>query len=513
MLNWKGWSLAAKLSVVFTSLILLIIAVTTLISLAREQQSLRNDMQTQAETQLNTLIGAGSDALYRLDAQRLQLIMDGLASNHAVAFGRFYDPDGRVVADAYHPESRFTTAIDPFGAQLVNSDVTVFDWQDDMVLAGKSVMAGKQRFGALSIGLPTASLDAQISEVRTQGIVTAILAGLFGFLLTLIVSRSIVRPVRSLTEVSRRVSAGDLTQQVPIREDAPEGDELDVLARAFNGMISKLRQNIDSLNQQAEELRKSELALRAAKDAAESANTAKSAFLANMSHELRTPLNAILGFAGVLKAGMLKDALPLSPTQLDRLNTIESNGQHLRNLINDILDIARVEAGRMTVTLTETHTREFMADIVKSMASLATNKGLSLTLAVAPEVPEVLLCDARKIQQIVTNLIGNAVKFSSQGGVQVIVSAPEAKTWQIAVRDTGIGIPPDALTYIFDNFRQVDQSYQRQYEGSGLGLALVKSMTDLLHGTVSVESKMGEGSTFTVKFPIQIGDAILDHVG
>src|SRR5260221_12136086 len=109
MLRWKRWSLAAKLSIVFTSLILLIIVVTTLVSLSREQASLRNDMQTQAATQLNTLIGAGSDALYRLDAQRLQLIMDGLAGNQAVAFGRFYDPDGRVVAEAYHPGTRFST--------------------------------------------------------------------------------------------------------------------------------------------------------------------------------------------------------------------------------------------------------------------------------------------------------------------------------------------------------------------------------------------------------------------
>ncbi|HLY24840.1 MAG TPA: ATP-binding protein, partial [Aggregatilineales bacterium] len=495
MLPWRGWSLAAKLSIIFTSLILMIIVVTTLISLTRQQESLRNDMQTQAETQLNTLIGAGSDALYRLDAQRLQLIMDGLAGNKAVAFGRFYDPDGRVVADAYHPEARFTTAIDPFGTTLVSSDTTVFEWQPDMLLAGKAVVAGKQRFGALSIGLPTASLDTQISQVRTQGLVTAILAGLFGLILTLFVSQSIVRPVRALTELSRRVSGGDLTQQIAISGDVHEGDELAVLSRDFNGMIVKLRETINSLNQHAEELRQSELALRAAKEAAESANTAKSAFLANMSHELRTPLNAILGFTGVLKAGMLKDANPLSPTQLDRLNTIDANGQHLRNLINDILDIAKVEAGRMTVMVTETHPRDFMADIVKSMNSLATAKGLNLSLEVSPEVPEVLFCDARKIQQIVTNLVGNAIKFSAKGSVQVRISKPDVKTWQIAVHDTGIGIPPDAIAFIFDSFRQVDQSYQREYEGTGLGLALVKSMTELLHGTVSVDSKVGEGST------------------
>src|SRR5579859_288554 len=381
MLPWRGWSLAAKLSIIFTSLILMIIVVTTLISLTRQQESLRNDMQTQAETQLNTLIGAGSDALYRLDAQRLQLIMDGLAGNKAVAFGRFYDPDGRVVADAYHPEARFTTAIDPFGTTLVSSDTTVFEWQPDMLLAGKAVVAGKQRFGALSIGLPTASLDTQISQVRTQGLVTAILAGLFGLILTLFVSQSIVRPVRALTELSRRVSGGDLTQQIAISGDVHEGDELAVLSRDFNGMIVKLRETINSLNQHAEELRQSELALRAAKEAAESANTAKSAFLANMSHELRTPLNAILGFTQIL----LSDATLIDELR-NQLNTINRSGEHLLRIINNVLEMSTIEAGRVTITPSNFDLRKFLQGLEEMFRFPARTKNLQLGFDIAPNV-------------------------------------------------------------------------------------------------------------------------------
>src|SRR5215510_6864147 len=188
---------------------------------------------------------------------------------------------------------------------------------------------------------------------------------------------------------------------------------------------------------------------------------------------------------------MLKDAVQLSKAQSDRQKKIDQNGRHLRDLINDVLDLAKIEAGRMNITVTEEHPRLFLEDTVTAMRGLAVGKELKLELSVAPEVPEVVLCDVRKVQQILNNLIANAIKFTKDGGVWVNVCAPNTEVWQIDVRDSGIGMPPEAAKYIFDKFRQVDETSTRQYEGTGLGLSIVKNLTELMHGTIAVQSDLG----------------------
>jgi signal transduction histidine kinase len=482
-LDWRQWSLAIKLAAGMTTMILVIIAVITLLSIDREQQTFRTELQQQAELQLETLTAAGADALYTLQADVLQGIMTALGAQRIVTAGRFYDPQGRVVADAYNTETRFGIQPDPFGQRAANSDTTVFDWQPDFLLAGKAVTAGHQRFGAISVGLSTAPLDAKITAVRNQGIGVAVAALVIGTLVSLVVSQSITQPLRDLTDATKQIAGGELSKQVPIRG----GDEVAALGSSFNAMIARLRDTISELQK--------------AKDAAEAADRAKSSFLASVSHELRTPLNAILGFTGILSGGMLKSATPLAPMQVELLKKVEFNGKQLRDLINDVLDLAKIESGRMSILITEARPKVFLDETVSAVRSLAVAKGLTLDLSLAPEVPEVVLCDVRKIQQILTNLLGNAIKFTKEGGVRVEVTAPAPDTWKIAVRDTGIGMPVEAAQYVFEKFRQVDQTDRREHEGTGLGLAIVKSLTEVLHGTISVQSEPGRGSTFTLTLP------------
>jgi PAS domain S-box-containing protein len=234
--------------------------------------------------------------------------------------------------------------------------------------------------------------------------------------------------------------------------------------------------------------------LEVAKRKAEDATEAKSAFLANMSHEIRTPLNAVLGMAA------LAQKTRLTEEQRDYIDTIKAAGEALLGVINDILDFSKIEARRLDLERTPFDVRESVTDAVKVLALRAAEKHLELACHVATDVPETLLGDAGRLRQVLLNVIGNAVKFTSAGEVVVEVkseaSGPESVTLHFAVRDTGIGIPAEKQQQIFQAFTQADVSTTRRYGGTGLGLAIAVRLVELMQGRMAVESEIGRGSTF-----------------
>jgi PAS domain S-box-containing protein len=247
------------------------------------------------------------------------------------------------------------------------------------------------------------------------------------------------------------------------------------------------------------EQKKVEHALRTAKDAAESANRMKSEFMTRMNHELRTPLTAIIGFSRVLLAG--KEGPLTSNAQL-YAERIRANGMHLLSLINQILDVAKVEAGRMELE-TETVTVDTLVrDTMAMLESTAQAKGIALRSQV-PDVVAPIVTDAGKLRQILINLIGNAIKFTSEGEVSVTVETDAATDHpvSISVSDTGIGIPPDRQQKVFEPFEQGDSSTRREFGGTGLGLSIVKAFAELIGAAIEVESELGRGTTFTVWLP------------
>lgn len=231
---------------------------------------------------------------------------------------------------------------------------------------------------------------------------------------------------------------------------------------------------------------------------AEAANQSKSNFLANMSHELRTPLNAIVGYVDILRYGMAGE---VNEKQGELLNNTAINNHRLLNLINDLLDIAKIESGKMTVLDTTADPRQIVQEVIVSTQSLVIQKGIQLEVTYTERCPSIVLCDVRKLQQILTNLISNAVKFTNSGGVFVTVDALDNNSWQLAVRDTGIGMPPDAGSRIFDKFQQLESALISSYKGTGLGLAIVKGFVELMGGSIDLKTELGQGTTFTITLP------------
>ena len=244
------------------------------------------------------------------------------------------------------------------------------------------------------------------------------------------------------------------------------------------------------------EQKKVEYALRAAKDAAESANRTKSEFMTRMNHELRTPLTAIIGFSRVLLAG--KEGALSSNAQL-YAERIRANGMHLLSLINQILDVAKVEAGRMELETETVAVDTLVRDTMAMLESTAQAKGIALRGDLPAEVTPIIT-DAGKLRQILINLIGNAIKFTNEGEVRVSVEADGLSREPVAirVRDTGIGIAPDRHQKVFEPFEQGDSSTRREFGGTGLGLSIVKAFAELIGAAVEVESEVGKGTTFTV---------------
>ena len=243
-----------------------------------------------------------------------------------------------------------------------------------------------------------------------------------------------------------------------------------------------------------------------ARQEADRANQAKSRFLASMSHEFRTPLNAIIGYVDIMIAGM---AGAMSDKQSQLHGHIRHNAKRLLSMINNTLDMAKIEAGRVEIKVVSLSPHEVIDGIVGGMQSLAQQKQIALTAVFQDNVPDSVQCDLPKLEQILTNLIGNAIKFTSQGGVTVEVGAnDDPARWYFKVIDTGIGMPGDAASYIFDTFSQVDNPATRGIEGTGLGLAITKQLVVHMGGDIRVETVLGKGTAFTVTLPCEVRDAV-----
>jgi PAS domain S-box-containing protein len=291
---------------------------------------------------------------------------------------------------------------------------------------------------------------------------------------------------------------GQFTHIVTILHDRTEQVERARLYEQLKRFSAELEVKVQAataeLGKQNELLRRQAIEL-------EQASAAKSQFLANMSHELRTPLNAILGYATMLLEGVGGE---LRPSQRRSLSRIESNGRHLLTIINEILDITRIESGRMPLQVTEFAVPDLLREVTSELEPIITPSRLEIRTEIAPG----LLClrsDRQKVKQILVNLLSNAVKFTHEGSIRIAVGRDRvAGGVAIAVSDTGIGIAATDHARIFEDFRQADSSPTRPYGGAGLGLSICRRLAGMLRGSITLESEVGRGSTFTLHVPARL---------
>jgi len=335
--------------------------------------------------------------------------------------------------------------------------------------------------------------EADIERSLRRNALFALGLALFSATLAGIAARVIVRgmlgPLSDLREAIDRIGR---TKDFSVRVRPRSNDEIGQLTHGFNALLGEL-QAYDG------ELRRTMSDLTGARDAAQEANLVKSQFLANMSHEIRTPLNGVLGMAQVLATS------ELNPAQAEQLDVIQKSGATLLAVLNDLLDLSKIEAGRMELEAAPFDIVEVAQGAYATFTSIANASGVSFSMTIDEDAAGLWRGDSVRVRQVIYNLISNALKFTGEGEVRVnIESTPSAsgKDLTIKIRDTGIGIAPEALTTLFDKFVQADNTMTRRFGGTGLGLTICRQIVELMGGAITVESRLGEGTTFHVRLPL-----------
>ncbi len=410
------------------------------------------------------------------------------------------DPDPQALADLLlRPGVTGLQIFDPRGRPLAARGKVPASWPPRGLTARgihlETPLGGK--LGKAEFLLPAGAIEAGLRNfaLRILGLVLLIAAGVTAAVL-LVFHHRVLRPLARLTQ---RVENQEFSEESPGNLDL-RSDEIGILARQFarfgeeQHRMARTQARQEALQELVEEKSRAEKAMKTARDSALEASRYKSEFLANMSHEIRTPIHGVMGMTDLLLETRL------DPQQKDFAAGIQSSADMLLALINDILDFSKIEAGRMELETIDFDLHHLLEEVVTLLAGRAQEKGLELALFIAPEVPRFLRGDPIRIRQVLTNLAGNAVKFTEQGEVLLHASLDssrgEKRGVRFSVQDTGIGIPAGRQKDLFQAFTQGDGSTSRRFGGTGLGLAISRRLVEMMGGEIEVESRPGQGSTF-----------------
>ncbi len=492
-----------------------------------DTRTLQEALVAQTTSDAELLAFSGSTALVANDQPAAEELLRSLSRQPDIRVGMMIDPQGEILA-TYPPmpdgdrasiteaaRRRTMSASDEFASFHTARYRFVNDGSLELI---QPIVVASEVVGTVYLQASREGLHRKIAQYRWIVAAVVFMSLFSAVLFAVLVERRVSDPLLSLAEMARRIShEGNYT----LRMRGYAGGEVGILFEAFNRMLDQIQHSKEALAKANDELEervghRTEQLARAC-DAAEAANQAKSEFLANMSHEIRTPLNAVLGFTEILR----HESGDVTKTEREEyLDTIHTSGEHLLQLINDILDLSRVEAGHLEVELRECSPKVLIAEVVSLLSVRAKQHGLELNYHWIGPQPESIETDEHRLRQLLMNLVGNAIKFTPQGRVDILAELErvddsasgcaaagqesvgeggENFCLRVDVIDTGIGIDADRLNHIFEPFSQADTSITRRYGGTGLGLAISRRVAAALGGSLEVRSTENVGSTFTAR--------------
>ncbi len=551
-------SLNAKVALALFPLILVFMLFSFFVVLRHEADMLRGETERRGTTLASSLAIISAEAIRTFADYQLQQNLDQFARLPDVQYALILNDRGRIVA-ATDRSIIGETPEDPVNlsaTETTGERLRLLEYHDTEVLdVAQPILIEGRRMGTVRIGIGLDSLEAGLTQARRylMGLTLILLGGAIIF--AGLLARRFTAPLLQLATTAREVAQGNLAARAPedyndeigllgktinrmasrlqnmlnrektarerlqlrvhnllefagrvqtgdLSGEAPTGhedDEMEQLTMAVNEMVRHLKIILEDERSMRAHLEKSRAELEDANEKLKELDLMKSEFLNTVSHELRTPLTSIKAFAEILLDNVGEDV----ETQTEFLEIINKESDRLTRLINNLLDLSRIEAGRMKWEREPLDLHELVSTAINSLRGSAEKKGLVLESEIEDALPTV--GDRDKLIQVITNLLGNAIKFTSEGGtVRVEAGRKDLLTCRIAVTDSGVGIDPEHHESIFEKFSQVDSSETRDIKGSGLGLPIARSITEAHNGKLLVESQLGQGATFTVELPLEV---------